>query len=578
MDVVATAGHVDHGKSALVRALTGRDPDRYAEEHRRGMTLDLGFAWTTLPSGREMAFVDVPGHERFVATMLAGVGPVPAILLVVAADEGWQQQTEEHVAALDALGAREGLIVVTKSDRADAQPVIEQVQERLAGMTLADLPAVAVSSLTGLGMTELRDALDALADRLAAPDPSAPVRLWVDRSFTIRGAGTVVTGTLGAGSLSVGDELVVVPSGQRVTVKGLQSQERAESHLIPVSRAAVNLRGVDREAVGRGDALVTPGAWTMTAEVDVSLAVGQPRLPAELVVHIGSAAVPARVRPLDPTVTRLRLRHALPLHVGDRLLLRDPGSRVVTAADVVDVAPLPLTRRGAAARLAQSLAADPSAAGAVQRRGAVRADELVAAGYDEKLAAPGERIGEWWVDPAMPARWREAVAEHLAGLDAETALLGIPLDELRRRAGIPEPALLDELVIDPRWVVADGRVRPAAVAEPELPELAALVDRLRRDPLDAPPADELAIAPSALAHGVRTRRLLHLGRGVYVSPLAPDHAIEVLTGLPQPFTMSEARQALGVSRRVCVPLLEHLDALRRTRRVDDTHRQVIGRD
>ncbi len=578
MDVVATAGHVDHGKSALVRALTGRDPDRYAEEHRRGMTLDLGFAWTTLPSGREMAFVDVPGHERFVATMLAGVGPVPAVLLVVAADEGWQPQTGEHVAALDALGAGEGLVVVSKSDRADPRPVIEQVQERLAGTTLADLPAVAVSSLTGAGMVELREALDELADRLPAPDPAAPVRLWVDRSFTIRGAGTVVTGTLGAGSLSVGDDLLVVPSGQRVTVRGLQSRERTEPRLAPVSRAAVNLRGVDRDSIGRGDALVTPGAWTVTGEVDVLLAAGRTRLPAELVVHIGSAAVPARVRPLDPAVTRLRLRHPLPLHVGDRLLLRDPGSRVVTAADVVDVSPLPLARRGAAGHLAESLAADPSAAGAVRRRGAVRADELVAAGYDETLAPAGDRLGGWWVDPAMPARWRDAVAKQLAGLDTEAALIGIPTEELRRRAGIPAPALLDELLTDPRWVVVDGRVRPVAAIEPELPELTALLDRLRSDPLDAPPADQLEIAPSVLAHGVRSGLLLHLGRGVYVSPLAPDHTVDVLAGLPQPFTMSEARQALGISRRVCVPLLEHMDGLRRTRRVDDTHRQVVGRD
>ena len=542
------------------------------------MTIDLGFAWTTLPSGRELAFVDVPGHERFVSTMLAGVGPVPAVLLVVAADEGWQPQTEEHVAALDALGADQGLVVVTKADRADPQPVVKQVLQRLAGTSLAGVPAVSVSAETQVGVAELRAALDALVDRLVPPDPAAAVRLWVDRSFTIRGAGTVVTGTLGAGTLSVGDELVVVPSGQRVRVKGLQSRERPEPQLTPVSRAAVNLRGVDRESVGRGDALVTPGAWTVTREVDVQLAEGRPRLPAELVVHIGSAAVPARVRPLGSTVTRLRLASPLPLHVGDRLLLRDPGSRVVTAADAVDVAPLALTRRGAAGRLAASLAADPSAAGAVRRRGAVRAEELAAAGYDVTQEPPGDRLGAWWVDPSLPARWRDAVTEQLAGLDAEAALVGIPTEELRQRAGIPDSALLAELLTDPRWVVADGRVKPAGAAAPELPDLATLVERLRRDPLDAPPAAELDVAPSALAHGVRTGQLLHLGHGVYVSPLALDHAVGVLSGLPQPFTTSEARQALGVSRRVCVPLLEQLDALRRTRRIDDTHRQLVVRD
>jgi selenocysteine-specific elongation factor len=574
MHVVATAGHVDHGKSSLVHALTGRDPDRYAEEKRRGLTLDLGFAWTALPSGADLAFVDVPGHERFIATMLAGVGPVPAVVLVVAADAGWQQQSEEHLVAIDALGARHGLLVVTKADLADPQPVIDRVGAQLSGTTLEGVPAVAVSSVTGAGLDDVRRALDVLVASLPVPDASAAVRLWVDRSFTIKGAGTVVTGTLGAGTLELGDELVVVPSGRRVTVRGLQSRERAESRLAPVSRAAVNLRGVDRESVGRGDALVTPGAWTVTAEVDVLLD-PDAAVPAEVIVHVGSAGVTARVRPLGPGAARLRLATALPLHVGDRLLLRDPGSRAVTPADVVDVAPLPLTRRGDASRLAASLRVDPGAAGAVRRRGAVRAAELTAAGYDDPPSA-GERIGDWWVDASQLARWHDDVIAVLDRLDVDTRLAGIGVDELRQRAGVADLALLAHLLAgDERWQLVAGRVRPAAATPPQLPGLAALLARLDNDPFDAPSGEELDVEPAQLAHGVRTGVLLHLGRGVYVSPRAPGLALAALAALPQPFTMSAARQALGVSRRVGVPLLEHLDGLRRTRRVDDTHRQVV---
>jgi selenocysteine-specific elongation factor len=576
MHVVATAGHVDHGKSSLVRSLTGRDPDRYAEEQRRGLTLDLGFAWTTLPSGAHLAFVDVPGHERFVATMLAGVGPVPAVVFVVAADAGWQPQSEEHLAAIDALGARHGLLVVTKADLADPQPVIQVACARLGGTSLAGIPAVAVSTVTGAGLDDVRQALDVLVAAMPVPDSAAPVRLWVDRSFSIKGAGTVVTGTLGAGTLAVGDELVVVPSGRRVTVRGLQSQEAAHERLRPVSRAALNLRGIDRESVGRGDALVTPGAWTVTSEVDVLL---DPDvvLPAEPLVHIGSAAVAARVRPLGPGAARLRLVSALPLHVGDRLLLRDPGSRQVMPVDVVDLAPLPLARRGDAGRLAAALRADPSEAGAVRRRGAMRADALAAAGYADSERA-GERIGSWWVDPAQLERWRIDVVSRLTGMDGDVALAGVHVEELRQRAGIPDLALLTYLLAgDDRWQVADGRVRPVASAAPELPGLTALLTRLELDPFDAPSGEELDVEPAQLAHGVRTGVLLHLGRGVYVSPRAPDLALATLSALPQPFTMSEARQALGVSRRIGVPLLEHLDTVRRTRRVDDTHRQVVPR-
>jgi len=212
MHVIATAGHVDHGKSTLVRALTGMEPDRWAEERRRGMTIDLGFAWTALPSGEIVAFVDVPGHERFVPNMLAGIGPVPAALVVVAADEGWMPQSAEHLAALHALGVRYGLLAVTRTDLADPVPAMERARAEIAATSLGSVEAVAVSGATGEGLDALRSALDRLVAGLPAPDPVAPVRLWVDRSFTIRGSGTVVTGTLGAGSIRVGDALELAAS------------------------------------------------------------------------------------------------------------------------------------------------------------------------------------------------------------------------------------------------------------------------------------------------------------------------------------------------------------------------------
>src|SRR5690349_11662688 len=198
------------------------EPDRWAEERRRGMTIDLGFAWADLPSGATVAFVDVPGHERFVANMLAGVGPVPAAMIVVAADEGWRAQSAEHLAALDALAVRHGVLVVTRSDLADPGPAIARARAEIAGTTLGAVEAVAVSGATGAGLDELRAALDRLVARLPEPDPDAAVRLWIDRSFTVKGAGTVVTGTLGAGRLHVGDELELTGAARPVRVRGMQ--------------------------------------------------------------------------------------------------------------------------------------------------------------------------------------------------------------------------------------------------------------------------------------------------------------------------------------------------------------------
>ena len=402
MHVVATAGHVDHGKSALIRALTGMEPDRWAEERRRGMTIDLGFGWLTLPSGDRLAFVDVPGHERFVTNMLAGAGPVPAVMFVVAANEGWMPQSAEHLAVVSALGIKRGLLVVTKSDLADPAPAIAEATAQLAQSGLGELPAVAVSSVTGAGLTELVTALDELCGRLPEPDPGAPVRIWIDRTFTMTGSGTVVTGTLPAGTVHRGDELVITPAMRPVRVRDLQSLGETVPAATGVARVALNLRGIGREALHRGTALVQAGRWTLTDLIDIRVTAqpgkpgqpgldipaalsgesaefalsavpalpGQPALPIQpappiqpalpgqlpksVTVHVGSARVVARVRPLGAGLARLSLTDPLPLHVGDRILLRDPGSRrngsfpSIAGAIVLDVAPPALARRGAA--------------------------------------------------------------------------------------------------------------------------------------------------------------------------------------------------------------------------------------
>ncbi|MEU4772098.1 selenocysteine-specific translation elongation factor [Micromonospora sp. NPDC023644] len=583
MFVVATAGHVDHGKSTLVRALTGMEPDRWAEERRRGMTIDLGFAWTTLPSGATVAFVDVPGHERFVPNMLAGVGPVPAALVVVAADEGWMPQSAEHLAALDALGVAYGLLVVTRADLADPGPATARARAELAATSLGAVDAVAVSAVTGAGLPQLRAALDRLAARLPAPRTDAPVRLWVDRAFTVRGAGTVVTGTLGAGRLRVGDELELAGGAEAVRVRGLHSLGVARPEVAPVARVAVNLRGTPRDRLGRGDALLTPGRFHRTDLLDVRLA-GDPtaQLPATLTLHIGSAAVPARVRPLGRDTARLRLARPLPLLVGDRALLRDPGRHhVAGGVTVLDVAPPPLTRRGAAAARAAVLATvdgRPDLAGELRRRGLARAADLLRTGVE----GTGRPVaGDWLADPehwrGLGVRMVEEVARHAREHPLEP---GAPVELLRQRLGLPERALVEALVRPPLRLRA-GRV--TASAADALPEpVARAVARVRAEyadrPFRAPEAERLAdlgLGPREIGAAVRAGALLRLAENVVLLPGAADDAVRVLAGLPQPFTLSAARRALDTTRRVAVPLLELLDRRGVTRRLPDDARVVV---
>ena len=591
MQVIATAGHVDHGKSTLVRALTGMEPDRWEAERRRGLSIDLGFAWLTLPSGERLAFVDVPGHERFVPNMLAGVGPAPAVMFVVAADGGWMPQSAEHLAAIDALAISRGLLVVTRADLADPGPALRDAAERIRGTSLGRVDAIAVSGVTGQGLPDLRSALDRLAASLPPSDPGAPVRLWVDRVFSIRGSGTVVTGTLPAGTIVAGDELLATPSLRPARVRSIQTLKEQADRVSGVARVALNLRGAAPATLARGTALVTPGAWALTATVDVRLAgpdaAGPPR---ELVLHMGTARTTAKVRVLGGPAARLSLERPLPLHVGDRVLLRAPGTAsrapagdgrsswpAVTGATVLDVAPPPLRGRGAAAAAARELASWPAAPGAahlLRRHGLARRSDLRAMGV---TAGPAPVAGEWVADPARWSALRDRLAALAAAHAAEHPLApGMPLDAARAALGVADRRLVEALAAG-QLSVAGGVLR----TEADLPEgLLAAVRELRRDlaaaPFLAPDAGrltELGLSPRELAAAGRAGLLLRVSDQIVLAPGADEQAAGILAGLAAPFTTAQARQALGTTRRVAIPLLEYLDRVGVTERLaDDTRR------
>jgi selenocysteine-specific elongation factor len=594
--VIATAGHVDHGKSTLVRALTGMDPDRFAEEKRRGLTIELGYAWTSLtgsdaPEDPVIAFVDVPGHQRFIGTMLAGLGPSPAVMFVVAADEGWRQQSSEHLAAVDALGLTNGLLVVTRCDLADPKPAITAARSQIARSSLGQVPAVAVSGTTGEGLPELRSCLADLTRRLPTPTIDGRIRLWIDRSFTIRGAGTVITGTLAAGSLRLGDQLQV--NGRTVRIRGLHSLGEEHDHVPAVARVAVNLRGIEVAEVGRGDALITPEAWPSSAVLDVRCrAAGDQAvsdLPAELVAHLGTAAVPVRLRPLGDEMVRLTLARPLPVTPGDRLVLRDPGRHAVAAGAVVlDVDPPGLRRRGAARQRADQLIRRESAADSdvladeVGRRGAVRRADLELLGIPVQEAGRLVIIDDWYIDPQTFQDWQKALVGALDEQARTTPLdPRLTIEAARHRTGLPDRQLVPALARAAGLMITDGRVTRPMAERDDLgavePGLRLLVQHLEASPYAAPERPELeqwGLGRRELAAAERAGRIVRLADDVVLLPATPALAMRTLVALPQPFTTSAARQALGTTRRVIIPLLEHLDHRGWTIRVDASHRRV----
>jgi selenocysteine-specific elongation factor len=565
MQVIATAGHVDHGKSALLKALTGMEPDRWEEERRRGLTIDLGFVWT---SDSSLAFVDVPGHERFVGNMLAGVGSVPAVLFVVAADEGWMPQSAEHLAALDALQVRHGILAISKADVMEPDLAAEEALAHLARTSLGRPRWFPVSARTGQGIAELRQALDQLAARIPRPDPLAPVRLWVDRAFTIHGSGLVVTGTLSAGTIRAGDTLELDRGGKRFTVREIQSLGRKVGEATGAARVALNLRGARRGDLDRGDALLTPDSYRCTSIADVRTKLCAPQdLPPKVLLHIGASTVECRVRPLDEQTARISLSQPLPLRVGDRVVLRtDRG--VAGGAVVLDPDPPALRRRGAARERALALEGyedQPDAKAELRRRGIVRADLLHRMGFE----APGLPVsGDWLVDPALAGDLRERLGALSVPVKAEDARKALKLPDVRLVAAL----------LPPQLAVRDG-VIVAAGAQDTLTD--AVRDALQRVEArhkgfeTVGDADLAALSPAGVAAAIRSGRMVRLAPDVVLLSAAVDHAVEALRGLPQPFTVSQAREALGSTRKVMVPLLEHLARVGKTRRTADGHHAIL---
>jgi selenocysteine-specific elongation factor len=568
--VVATAGHVDHGKSTLVRALTGHDPDRLDEERRRGLSIELGYCWTHLDRVGDVAFVDVPGHERFLSTTLSGLGPVPVAMLVVAADDPWMPQAAEHLAALDALGVVHGIAVVTRSDLADPAPALARVRSEVDRTSLAGAPTVVVSGRTGAGLDGLRTTLRDVLAAMPTPDAAADVRLWVDRVFHVRGAGTVVTGTLPAGTLRVGDHLAF--GDERLRVRGLESLGRAADEVSGVARVAVRL-GSRPVGLSRGDVLVTPDAFAAVTEVDVRVD-GEGRLPERPMLHVGAAQQSVHARPLGDRHARLRLDPPLPLRHGDRMALRDPGSRSLWGAEVVDAAPASLSRRGAArARAAELSSRGTGLSAELAARGVVRRSLLRRLGVPSEPVPEGARsVGDWLVSAD---RWRD-------WYDGLVAAVGAAEDGLSPAAAahlldLPDAELATALVAPPLRLVSGRIVLDTGLSEPLRDALVALRAELAGGPFEAPAADrltELGIDRVTLARLGRSGELLLLADGVVLLPGADDEATRLLAGLAQPFTTSEARQALGTSRRVALPLLTHLDRTGRTVRLPDDRRRL----
>jgi selenocysteine-specific elongation factor len=596
--VITTAGHVDHGKSTLLRALTGMEPDRLAEERRRGLTLDLGYAWTTLagPDGpRPIAFVDVPGHERFVATMLAGAGPAPTALLVVAADDGWSRQSTEHRDVLDLLGVPGLAVVVTKADLVDAEhldAVVAEVERERSGTSLRDAPLVVTDALSGRGLTELTTAIGArLRELPAVPDVGRP-RLWVDRAFAVAGAGTVVTGTLTGGALDRGAEVRILPDERRARVRGVQSLGNEVVGAAAGTRVALNLGGVDHDEVARGDTVVGAGAWRVTRRVDVRLRV----LPGHRVsrtgawhLHVGSARTGVRPAPIagvldgdDPDhrsgVIRLELAEPLALVAGDRVVLRDAGRRLVAAGgEVVDADPPPRPRRARdRRRLAERLASlastpDERLRGLVAIRGGSAAATrlLAAAGWPPDDAVPEGlvAVGDHLVDTPTLARWREAVPGLGAGTHDREAVAAAA-----ERAGLP-PSLArpvtDHLVETGVVVRTSGGVAlPEHVDEASLARRRradAVLARLLAEPFAPPPVDELArqagMDHRELAALVQAGEIVRTGKVAFARGAVADAAtvLRERFGHDTAFTAAQAKEAWGTTRRFAIPLLEHLD-------------------
>ena len=616
MYVIGTAGHVDHGKSTLVKALTSIDPDRLPQEKEREMTIDLGFAWLTLPSGREVSVVDVPGHERFIKNMLAGVGGIDLALLVVAADESVMPQTREHLAILDLLRVKRGMVVVTKCDLVDeelVELVQAEVEDVLEGTSFQGAPMIAVSAYTGQGLEELKEAVDSMLDTTEERRDLGRPRLPVDRCFTVTGFGTVVTGTLVDGSLSVGEEVQMVLSGERGRVRGLQSHKSRLEHADPGRRLALNLSGISRDDIQRGEVITRSGWLRPTTRVDALLTLGKdtPR-PLKhnegITFHLFTSETNARVRLLDREELapgeegwgQIHLQDPVPVVKGDLFIVRSSDT-TLGGGKVVDPHPGRRHRRFIASVL-QRLAAMEEGTGqealinAVEHSGPGELDALAQRANlprDEALAMAQElaRRGEvvllgdpatqtdalLYSGPAWEALKRQASGS-LASYHKQFPLRkGIPREELRSRLGLAAqvfPRALERLVSGGVLEEYAASVRlpdhKPAFTQAQERQLSDYVRSLEADPF-SPPTDH-SPDPELLGLLIEEGRVVKVNETVVFAASAYKDMVDKVVAHTREhgkITVSDGRDLFNSSRKYVLPLLEYLDQQHITRRVGD---------
>lgn len=554
---VGTAGHIDHGKTWLVKALTGKDTDRLPEEQERGISIELGYAPLELPDGRRLSVIDVPGHERFVRTMVAGATGIDLFLLVIDAAEGARAQTHEHLAILRLLGIERGVVALTKADSVDPDALELALEE--ARELVPEAEAVAVSAKTGAGLEELRSALARAADALPARERSGATRLYVDRAFTIDGAGTVVTGTLWSGSISPGDALRIEPAGLPTRARSVQVHDLPATRAEAGQRVAVNLPGVTRTQLRRGDALVQPGYYPVSWRLDIALDELEP-VPAAVTVHVGTSDVPARVV-RNGRYAQLRLREPVVAARGDRVVLR--AETTVGGGVVLDPAPprrldperLELLESGEPEAILRACVYAPVTGSALQARALLSPPELA------QGLASFQQAGDWFFAREWLEQVRSSVRARLAERAASSPLdPGLPLAELLP----PEPwaasvaALLHVERRDGKAYApgASPALGDQAVAAAELEELLAAEDLVRVEDRD-------------LAAFLEDKgRLRRVGDGFAVPQSLYERGREALQTL-SPITLAGFRDELGISRRTAQLLLERFDADGLTRRIGD---------
>ncbi len=552
---IGTAGHIDHGKTWLVRALTGKDTDRLPEERRRGISIDLGYAPLDLPDGRRLSLVDVPGHERFVRAMVAGATGIDLFLLVVDAGEGARPQTHEHLAILRLLGIERGVVAVTKADAVDDE-TLELALDEARGLVPA-AEVVAVSAKTGAGLDDLRSAIARAADVVERTHPDGPARLYVDRVFTLRGIGTVATGTLWSGSIAAGDALRAEPGGTEVRVRSVQVHDAPVDRAEAGQRVALGLPGIERRQLRRGDALVAPGAFPVSYRLDVALDELVPISDgAALTVHHGTARIPARVHRIGEHGAQLRLSSPLVAARGDRVVLRD--TTTVGGGRVLDPAPprhrdaerLELVERG---EIAATIYAP------------VRAASLRHL-IDNAPPTPAARAGDWLYAEEWLAELREDLGRRIAAAD--------PLDP-----GVPAPAepwapeIVPLLGLERRGsrLYLPGTVESLADREQDV---AALERLLAEAGIAATKVEDPALARVLERQG----RLVRLGDGYAVGADAYESARNALVGECEAagdIALARFRDLVGSGRRDAQLLLERFDVDGVTRRIGD--RRVLRR-